>query len=224
MLNVQCSMNNDGKLKKKMRKLLSVILLFMSLGSMAQNARQILDATAAKIRQMGDVKGTFTATSFNGTTEQGSTKGTMLLQGKKMQLSTDDMKMWYNGKTQWSLMPESGEVNVSTPTEREMAHMNPYSFINMYKKGYKMTVSTTKLRGKDVYEVHLIARNARNNAQEMYIDVTKNDYTPLCIRVRQDNEWNRISIHSLLGNQHFTDADFEFPKSEYPNIEIIDLR
>ena len=160
-----------------MRKILSVILLLMSIGCMGQNAKQILDATASKIKKMGDVKASFTATTFNGTTEQASTKGTMMLQGKKMQLSTDDMKMWYNGKTQWSMMPESGEVNVSTPTEREMANMNPYSFINMYKKGYKMDVRQTRLRGKDVYEVHLVARYAGSNAQEMYVDVTKDDYT-----------------------------------------------
>lgn len=207
-----------------MRYILTCVLCMLTLTTSAQNARNILDATAARIRQLGDVKGTFTATSFKGTTEQGSTKGTMLLQGKKMQLSTDEMKMWYNGKTQWSLMSESGEVNVSNPTDGEIANMNPYSFINLYKNGYKMTARQTKLRGKDVYEVHMTARNAANNTQEIYVDVTKSDYTPLCIRIRQDNDWNRISIHTLQGNQHFSDADFEFPKSEYPNVEIIDLR
>ena len=189
-----------------------------------QNARHILDATAGKIKQMGNVKATFTATTFNGTVEQATTKGTMLLQGKKMQLSTDEMKIWYNGKTQWSLIPGSDEVNVFTPTEREIANMNPYSFLGFYKKGYKMKAKQTKLRGKDAYEIHLVARYAGSNAQEMYIDVSKNDYTPLCIRIRQDNDWNRISIHSIQGNQHFTDSDFEFPKNEYPNVEIIDLR
>ena len=207
-----------------MRFLQTCVLCMLTMTVTAQSAKNILDATAAKIKQMGDVKATFTATSFNGTTEQASTKGTMLLKEKKMQLSTDDMKIWYNGKTQWSLISESGEVNVSTPTETEMANTNPYSFINLYKKGYKMKVRQTKLRGKDVYEVHLVARNAGNSAQEIYVDVTKKDYTPLCIRVRQNNDWNRISIHSLQGNQHFTDADFEFPKNDYPNVEIIDLR
>lgn len=207
-----------------MRFLQTCVLCMLTMTVTAQSAKNILDATAAKIKQMGDVKATFTATSFNGTTEQASTKGTMLLKEKKMQLSTDDMKIWYNGKTQWSLISESGEVNVSTPTETEMANTNPYSFINLYKKGYKMKVRQTKLRGKDVYEVHLVTRNAGNSAQEIYVDVTKKDYTPLCIRVRQNNDWNRISIHSLQGNQHFTDADFEFPKNDYPNVEIIDLR
>ena len=207
-----------------MKKIFTCIMCLLSMTASAQNARQILDDTATKIKQMGDVKVNFTATSFSGTTEQAKTNGTILLQGKKMQLSTDDMKMWYNGKTQWSLMPESGEVNVSTPTEREMTSMNPYSFLNLYKKGYKMKARQTKLRGKDVYEIHLTARSSNANAQEIYVDVAKSDYSPLCIRVRQDNTWNRISIQSIQGNRHFNDADFEFPKSEYPNIEIIDLR
>lgn len=207
-----------------MKRIIISILCALPLVVSAQNARQILDNTAAKIKQMGDVKVGFTATTFSGTTEQGSTNGTILLQGKKMQLSTDDMKMWCNGKTQWSLMSESGEVNVSTPTEREMTSMNPYSFLNLYKKGYKMTARQTKLRGKDAYEIHLLARSSKNNAQEIYVDVAKNDYSLLCIRVRQDNTWNRISIRSIQGNKHFSDADFEFPKSEYPNVEVIDLR
>lgn len=207
-----------------MKKILTVILLFLSVGMLAQNARQILDNTAARIRQMGDVKVNFTATTFSGTSEQERTTGTILLQGRKMQLSTDEMKMWYNGKTQWSLIAESGEVNVSTPTEREMAQMNPYQFLNVYKKGYRMTVRETTLRGKLAYEVHLTARNANSMAQEMYIDVARKDFTPLCVRVRQDDNWNRVSIQGIQGNQHFTDATFEFPKSEYPNVDIIDLR
>lgn len=207
-----------------MKRIIISILCALPLIASAQNARQILDNTAAKIKQLGDVKVGFVATSFYGTTEQASTNGTILLQGKKMHLSTEDMKMWYNGKTQWSLMPESGEVNVSTPTEREMTSMNPYSFLNLYKKGYKMTARQTKLRGKDAYEIHLLARSSKNNAQEIYVDVAKSDYSLLCIRVRQDNTWNRISIQSMQGNKHFNDADFEFPKSEYPNVDIIDLR
>ena len=207
-----------------MKGLFTCILCVLSLAVSAQNARQILDDTSARIKQLGDIKANFTATSFSGTTEQARNNGTMLLQGKKMLLSTEDMKMWYNGKTMWSLIHESGEVNVSTPTEREMTNINPYSFLELYKKGYKLKARQTKLRNKEVYEVHLLARSANSNAQEIYVDVTKNDLTPLCIRIRQNNDWSRISIHSLQGNQHFKEADFEFPKNEYPNVEIIDLR
>lgn len=58
-----------------MKKILTVILLLLSVGMMAQNARKILDDTAARIRQMGDMKVNFTATTFIGTTEQERTHG-----------------------------------------------------------------------------------------------------------------------------------------------------
>ncbi len=46
----------------------------------------------------------------------------------------------------------------------------------------------------------------------------------MCIRVRQDKDWHRISIRSFQGGQNFQDSDFTFPKEKYPTAEIIDLR
>ena len=46
----------------------------------------------------------------------------------------------------------------------------------------------------------------------------------MCIRVRQDKDWHRISIRSFQGGQNFQDSDFTFPKAQYPTAELIDLR
>lgn len=207
-----------------MKKILTLLVCLLSLGAMAQKPMKVLDATAAGIRKAGDVKVSFTATTFVGSTEQGSTSGTMLLKGRKMQLSTPDMKTWYDGKTQWSMLTESGEVNVSNPTEKEIAAINPYSFLSHYKKGYKMSMKEKTLRGQQAYEVHMTATSTSNPAQEIYVDVAKDSYTPLCIRIRQDEEWNRISIHSIQGGMNFPDSDFVFPKNEYTDVEVVDLR
>lgn len=200
------------------------MLCLLSLGAVAQKPMKVLDETAGRIRKMGDVNISFTATTFAGNTESGSTQGSMLLSGKRMQLTTPDMKTWYDGKTQWSMMAESGEVNVTNPTEKEMAAVNPYTFLSHYKKGYRLSMKETTLRGQQTYEVHMVATSQKNPAQEIYVNVSKSNYTPLCIRVRQDEEWNRITIHDLKGNMQTSDADFTFPKSEYTDVEIIDLR
>lgn len=207
-----------------MRRILTICFCLLYLFANAQTAMKVLDATASKIKSSGDVKVNFTATSYNGTSEEGSISGIMCLQGKKLTLSTPEMKTWYDGKTQWSMIQGSGEVNMTHPTEKEMAAMNPYTFINLYKRGYKMSMKETTLRGQSVYEVHMIARYAGSMAQEIYVDVNKNTYTPLCIRIRQDDNWNRITIHSLQGGQKFDKDFFTFPKSEYNDVEIIDLR
>ena len=208
-----------------MRKIFTVMALCMATAAiMAQKPVKVLDAAAARIRKAGNVQVKFTATTFEGSQEQGSTTGVILIKDKKMQLSTPEMRMWYDGKTQWSLITESGEVNVTNPTEKEVAGMHPYSFISYYKKGYRLSMKETTLRGQQAYEVHMTATDSSRPAQEIYVDVSKNDYTPMCIRIRQDGEWNRISVYSLQGGMDFPDSDFVFPSSEYKDVEIIDLR
>ena len=188
------------------------------------NGKKVLDNAAAKIKKSGDVKAEFTATTFAGTAEQGSTSGTMLLQGKKFQLNTPEMITWYDGKQEWCYVPETDEVNLIIPTEKEMQAVNPYAFLNLYKKGYNITMREATLRGKPTYEVHLLAQDASYPAQEIYVDVSQSDYALMCIRVRQDKDWHRISIHSFQGGQKFKDSDFVFPKEKYPTAELVDLR
>ena len=209
-----------------MRKIIILITLLCT-GFTAQaetNGRKVLDKAAAYIKNCGDMRVKFTATSFNGLEEQGSTSGTMLLQGMKFHVVTPEMITWFDGKTQWAYMPENEEVNVTEPTQKEMQAMNPYAFIGLYKKNYRTTMREASLRGESTYEIHLVARNAEMAAQEIYVDIRKSDYRLLCVRVRQDNIWNRISIQSLEANRNFSDADFTFPQDKYPNAEIIDLR
>lgn len=207
-----------------MRRILFLISCILCMAASAQDARKVLDTTASRIRKGGDIQVSFTATSFLGNAEQGKTEGTMLLKGKKMQMDTPEMKTWYDGKTLWSYMPESGEVNVTTPTEKEVAAMNPYSFLNVYKKGYKLSMKEGSLRGQATYEVHLLARYAGYMAQEVYIDIRKSDYTPLCVRVKQDDNWHRIAIHKYTNGLSIDDGEFCFDPSKYPDAEVIDLR
>lgn len=207
-----------------MRKILAIILCLLSMGAMAQSAMKVMDEAASQIKKQASVKVNFNATTFEGNQEQGSMSGTMLLQGKKMFLHTEEMTLWYDGKTQWSLMQGTNEVNVTTPTAKEIAAINPYTFINHYKRGYKLTMKEAKLRGKDVYEVHMRATLKSLLAEEIYVDIDKASKQPMCIRIRHDNTWNRISIHSLQGGGKVEDSAFTFPKSEYTDMEIIDLR
>ncbi|MBQ2519504.1 MAG: hypothetical protein II681_01655 [Bacteroidaceae bacterium] len=209
---------------KKYMTFLLLLAVALTTATAENNGRRVLDKAANYIKKSGDVRVTFSATSFSGTDEQGTVSGTMLLQGNRFCVSTDEMQTWFDGKTQWTYVPENGEVNVTEPTEKEMQAVNPYSFMQIYKKGYRTTMRESTLRGEKTYEVHLLARNADNAAQEIYVDVRQSDYRLLCVRVRQDNIWNRISLKTFAGNQNFSGSEFTFPKEKYPDVEIIDLR
>ena len=206
-----------------MRKILLLLAVLVSICIQAQDAMKVLDIAADRIRKAGNVKIEYKAGIFSNGTETASSSGTMWLQESKMKLEADGIKTWYNGKTRWCYVPEANEVNIDEPNKKEMAAMNPYTFMNIYKKGFKMTVKETVLRGEAVYEVYLKARYAKMEVKEIYVDVRKSDYQPLCIRLRENKDWQR-SVLSFKGNLNLSDDFFTFKESEYPNVLINDMR
>ena len=188
----------------------------------AQSARSILDKTAAVLTQSGGVKAKFKVTQFNGTTENGSTTGTMWMQGRNFKMDTPEMITWFDGKTEWTMLKDSKEVNVSEPTEAEQQAINPYTFLNIYKKGYALSMTKGSLRGKPTFVVTLRAK--KNKAiPYIIIDVDSSTYNPLCIRALRDGDWTRLSILSLT-NENVPASTFTFPAQAYPGVEVIDLR
>ncbi len=207
-----------------MRKTLLLLAVLVSICIQAQDAMKVLDIAADRIRKAGNVKIEYKAGIFSNGTETASSSGTMWLQESKITLEADGIKTWYNGKTRWCYVPEANEVNIDEPNKKEMAAMNPYTFMNIYKKGFKMTVKETVLRGEAVYEVYLKARYAKMEVKEIYVDIRKSDYQPLCIRLRENKDWQRVSVLSFKGNLNLSDDFFTFKESEYPNVLINDMR
>ena len=184
----------------------------------------MLDATAARLTKNGAVRANFRATQFRGITPQEETSGTMLLDGRKFQMQTPDMMLWFDGKQQWAMQRDASEVNLTEPTEEEVASVNPAMIVGIYKNGYTATLSRSTLRGRNTYVVHLRATSAKAEFSDIYIDTERDTFTPLCIRACQNGDWVRLSILSFQDGQKTSSSDFTFPKKDYPKVEVIDLR
>lgn len=206
------------------RYIIYSLLLISSLPLFADDAMKVLDIAADRIRKAGDIEIEYKASIFSGATEKASATGTMWLRENQMKLDAEGITTWYDGKTRWCYVPTSNEVNIDEPSKKEMAAMNPYTFMGIYKKGFKMTVKETVLRGEAVYEVYLKARYAKMDVKEIYVDIRKSDYQPLCIRVRESNDWQRVSVTNFKSNLKFENEFFTFPTNDYPNVLINDMR
>ncbi len=167
-----------------MKKLFLLSLMLIStLCLSAQDAvlaRKILDKTAAVVGRAGGASASFSISNA----KIGSKAGTIAIKGAKFHARTPKAIVWFDGKTQWSYLKLTNEVNVSTPTEAKRMSMNPYTFITMYKNGYNLGVNK---KGKN-YVVHMTAENTKRSVQEVYITIDKGSYTPSLIRMRQGNE------------------------------------
>lgn len=213
-----------------MKQILSYLLVaFIGLSTVSaktdKQAKNILDKTAAVIKKAGDIEAQFTATSFKGKTEMGKMSGVIKLHGTAFKMISDNVVYWYDGTTLWNYVKENDEVNVSVPPVYEQQAMNPYTFISLYRKGYDYEYGESSLRGMDCYCIHLMATEVSQKIREMYLDIDKKNYYPICIRMRRGTDgWTRISIQDFKTNQKYNDSMFKFDKKEYPSAEIIDLR
>lgn len=205
--------------------LLAVVALLLTTTAQAQTAKQVLDKTAAKLKSAGGLQASFSATSFTGTTEAGSTSGTICVQGNKFKLTAGNGTTWFNGKTQWSLLKGNDEVYISTPTAAELQSVNPYTFINLYQSGYKLSMKSTTYNGKACYEVTMNAQSKKSSISRMVVLIDKSSYYPQNVRIKQSNgNWIRLRVSSLATGKQWAANFFEFSKKDYPQVQLIDLR
>ena len=189
-------------------------LLLFATATFAQSAKSVLDKAAAAVSNQNGVSANFTMTTKNG-----STSGTIAIKGNKFHATTPQAIVWFDGKTQWTYLKKNEEVNVNTPTPAEQQAVNPYNFINMYKKGYKYTMNAS---GNE-YIVHLTATNKSAKIQEMFINVDKSSYVPTQAKMREGSKWTTFTL-SNLKKSTLSDGLFRFNSKDYPSAEVIDLR
>ena len=206
------------------RIFLPLLFFTASLSTYAQSPRKVLDATADCLVKQGAVKAQFKATQFAGTTQQGVSTGTIHMNGTCFMIDTDELKAWYDGKTQWSLMNGSNEVNVSEPDEAEIASVNPAVLVNFYKRGFKCSMTKATLRGRATFVIHLWPKRKDFEYSDIYLDIDQETYHPLCIRAKHNGDWVRLSILSFQNGLKLPNSTFTFPQQDYPDAEIIDLR
>ena len=199
-----------------MKKYLTMIaLLLVCAGAQAESAKRILDKAAATVSNPGGVRAHFQMISK----QFGTTDGEIAVKGSKFHATTPDATIWFDGKTQWTYMKGNDEVNISNPTEAQLQAINPYNFINIYKKGFKLSAKEIN----NSYEVHLVPSKKEQKIQEMYIIVDKNSYHPTHVKMKQKDKWSTIII-SQLKTASLNDNLFQFNSSDFPKAEIIDLR
>ena len=198
-----------------MKKICFLILAaLISTAAMAQTAKSVLDKAAANITVKEGVKANFRMVGGIG-----NASGTILIKGNKFQATTPQAIVWYNGQTMWTYMKNSDEVNVSNPNESQQAQLNPYHFINLYKKGYTLGMKNVK----GGYEVHLTAQNSKQSVKEMYITVNSRSYLPTKVRMLHGGNWTTVTISNFKA-MNLSDSKFTFNSKDYPQAEVIDLR
>ena len=181
----------------------------------AQTAKEVLDKCAATVSSKDGVLADFTMTSA----QFGNATGSIAVKGQKFCARTSAATMWFDGKTLWTYMAKNDEVSVTTPTVQRLQTLNPYNFINLYRQGFKYTMT----KSDRTYNVHLTAKDKNRSVQEMFITVDKTTWQPTEVKLLQKQKWTTFTI-SNLKTAKLADDVFRFNSKDFPSAEVIDLR
>ena len=152
-----------------------------------------------------------------------STSGTFTLKGNKFVLEMDAMKSWFDGKTQWSYVPQNNEVSITEPTEKELSETNPMAILSSFKSKCIIRFST-KVKSEQNYCIEMTPK-IKNDISNIEVQVNKSTGNLFSIRLTNKNgNTSLLTLSNFQKGINVTDNIFIFNASKYKGITVNDLR
>lgn len=193
------------------------MLTVAPLAALAQSAADILRTAASKIASAPSVEAQFTV---NG--NDGAVQGSAVLSGAYFTLTTPVVRVWYDGRTQWTMVCSTQEVSITEPTQAEVMESNPFAILRHYDRQY------TARRLSDVAgrkRVELTPLRDSNIDIDRAIILISADGWPAGVEVHfNDGRTLGASIDHIAAGASKPVSAFRFNPALTPASEIIDLR
>ena len=188
-------------------------------GAYGQSASQIIADAAKKISSAPSLSASFTATSPQGASE----KGTLLIAREKFAMVTSGYGVWYDGENMWSYYKQNGECSLTEPTEEELMEVNPFDIVSQCDKRYKAVL---KKKTNTEFTIALTPLSHASDIKTATIVIDAATKLPKAIDARFANGGAiAISLTDVtVGAAVPQVSRFRFPVSQYPGVEVVDLR
>ena len=207
--------------------LAALFIITLTYGQGSAKSKAILDNVNQEYEKSEGIKLIFTMnTEDSDGTRYEPQPGTAMVKSNKFKLDLPYATTWFDGKTQWVLLKDANEVNVSNPSTDELAAISPLALLNMYKTGYVLKDPRSRIiKGEDVFEIEMTPTNKTQEIKTISIAINKKTNAIVEIEFTISNGIsNRIAISEFNTNQKYPNELFSFNKLNHPGVEVIDLR
>lgn len=205
------------------------LLIFTALTAFSQSkdkkAADLLDQVSAKTKSYKSIKADFTYTLENKQAKINETKsGTLMLSGDKYKLSAGDQTVISDGKTIWTYIKESNEVQVNDLDAKDES-MTPSKLLTSYNSNFKSKIVRDKNQtDPNVETIELTPNSTKNfNRAMLLVDKNKKQVKSFTLFDKNGNVFT-YKITKYQTDVPVTAADFSFDAKKYPGVEVIDMR
>lgn len=153
---------------------------------------------------------------------QGPVQGSITMSGAQFTMTTPQLKVWYDGRTQWTYLASTGEVSITEPTAEELAASNPFVILSSVDRSYDAR------RLSDVngcHRVQLTPKDKNSDMQKIVIVTDNTGKQPRAVTVTfSDGRQITLVIDHITGIAKPSERVFRYDEKLQPASEIIDLR
>lgn len=190
-------------------------------------AKTILDQVSAKTKAYKTIQAEFGIVVDNKQEKsKDSKKGTIWIKSNKYKVDLASSIIFNDGKTQWSYMKDANEVNIITPDPNDDNSLNPAKMFTIYEKGYKIKFIAEKFENtRALYEIELYPVDLKKDFTKITLKIDKTKMQIYSMkRFGKDGVDYLIEVVKMQADQDLPDAMFTFDKTNFPKVEINDMR
>jgi outer membrane lipoprotein-sorting protein len=205
---------------------MTFIVLSSPFQAQEKKAKDLLDQVSAKVKSYSSINIDFKY-SLSNTKENinQESKGNVILKGNQYVLNFMGVTKIFDGKKNYTIVPEDEEITISKVDENDDSAVTPSKMLTFFAKGYKYTLDkTTTIKGKKIQFVKLVPISSKDQRKEILLGIdsqTKNIYT--IIEVGKKGTKTTLTVNSFKTNLPLSKNQFTFVKSKYPNYYINSL-
>lgn len=213
-----------------MRKLillsLLVILFSNSFAQKDANAEKILAKVSETYKSYDSFRIKFSLTIENVEEKIKETSlGVADIKGERYKINIMNAETYFDGKTRYTYLKDSQEVNISTPEESDAELANPAKIFSLYKNGFKYSLAKEYIKdGVSIAEIILEPVKEKDYSKIVLLVDKKTSRIISFMSVGKEGNNITLKMTNIDINQNFENSYFIFNTKSHPGVEIIDMR
>ena len=199
------------------RVFITLMIVIAAIGAMAQTPAAILDKCLTATNAGSGLTADYSVTSPEGTSH-----GTIAMQGNKFRIISPEARCWYDRKTQGSCAPLTAEVNITAPSADELQLTNPISAVQHFKSSFNMKKAKAKTANTQVIK---LTPKKKDNIKTLWLYF--DEKTSLLRTARFEMSDKSVYTIRITGYKHksLPASTFTYDKSQVPaGTPVVDLR
>jgi outer membrane lipoprotein-sorting protein len=206
--------------------LIAAFILSSSLQAQDKKAKALLDQVSAKVKSYSSIIIDFKYSLSNAKENiNQDSKGNVVLKGNQYVLNFMGVTKIFDGKKNYTIVPEDEEVTISKVDENDNTAITPSKMLTFFNSGYKNTLDElVTIKGRKIQYVKLVPISSKDQRKEILLGIdtqTKHIYN--LIEIGKKGTKTTLTVNSFKTNQPLSKNQFTFVKSKYPNYYINSL-